>query len=66
MFGLNEVHTIGPIRQKCWSLGIVRGKTGYSLDFWPALATAPTSASAGAKEASNSTEFCFVFVVLQP
>jgi hypothetical protein len=37
--------------------------------FWSALATAPTSASAGAKEASNSTETClalpfaFFFVV---
>ena len=26
------------------------------INFWSALATAPTSASAGAKEASNSTE----------
>ena len=31
--------------------------------YWSALATAPTSASAGAKEASNSTDF---FLLLQP
>ena len=30
--------------------------------YWSALASAPTSASAGAKEASNSTEVCFVVV----
>ena len=38
---------------------------GYTVNmasFWSALATAPTSASAGAKEASNFTEFCFVVV----
>ena len=29
--------------------------TKFVLPFWSALATAPTSASAGAKEASNST-----------
>ena len=29
---------------------------------WSALATAPTSASAGAKVASNSTEFVVLFV----
>ena len=38
-----------------------------SNTYWSALAIAPTSASAGAKVASNSTNFfvCFVFC-LQP
>ena len=37
------------------------------IGYWSALATAPTPASAGAKEASNSTKFCFFFAFcLQP
>ena len=33
-------------------------------NFWSALAKAPISASAGAKEATNSTENCCHFVLL--
>ena len=37
------------------------------FSFWSALAKAPTSALAGAKEASNSSELsCLVFFCLQP
>ena len=34
--------------------------------FWSALASAPTSALAGAKEASNSTESCCFVLLLSP
>ena len=41
--------------------------SNLSLYFWSALATAPNSASAGAKEASKFAKLLFVFVCcLQP
>jgi hypothetical protein len=39
--------------------------TEIGQNYWSALATAPAETSAQAKEASNSTEFCFV-VFLSP
>ena len=38
----------------------------FGQPYWSALDTAPTSASAGAKEASNSTKSFVVVVVHQP